>query len=139
MNKLFMSGRLVKDPELLYGSQTNKPWCKFVIAVDRATKERTADFFEVIAFDKKAEAICHYFKKGMPILFMGYLEQNKYQTKDGKQMSEVRLRLTDFEFMGSKADNEAAANVGNVDRPAERKRSDEFMDIPSGDFGLPFN
>ena len=60
MNKVFLIGRLTKDPELRYTS-SNIPTASFSIAVNRnftnQNGEREADFINIIVWRKQAENV----------------------------------------------------------------------------------
>lgn len=136
MNTFTLLGRMVKDPELLYGAQSNKAYCRFTIAVDRKFgQEKKADFFELIAFDRKAETIAKYIKKGEQILVTGNLQIEQYE-KNGEKVTKVKLAVGDFDFVGNKADRDSG---GASESTKDTKKRDEFMDIPdTADFTLPF-
>ena len=52
MNKVFLSGRLTKDPELTYTAGNGTAVCKFNLAVKRQFKKDDTDFLNCIAFGK---------------------------------------------------------------------------------------
>ena len=53
MNKVVLTGRITKDPEIRY-TQSGMPNLRFSLAVDRQTRDaqgnRTADFISCVAF-----------------------------------------------------------------------------------------
>ena len=68
MNIVVLTGRLTKDPEIRYMPQTQSPVASFTLAVDRPmSKDKSADFIRVVAFDKNAEFCEKYLTKGKPI------------------------------------------------------------------------
>ena len=64
MNTVVLSGRMTKDPELKYTSG-GKANARFTLAVQRTKDE--ADFVNCVAWEKTAETIVEYFKKGSQI------------------------------------------------------------------------
>ena len=61
LNKIFLMGRLTRDPELRR-TQTGTPVASFSLAVDRdfkdkTTGERTTDFIDVVAWRQTAEFV----------------------------------------------------------------------------------
>lgn len=86
MNKVFLTGRITKDPELKY-SNTGTAYLLFSIAVDRrisdASGNRQADFFNCTAFRSQAEFISRYVKKGYMLAIEGRLQARSYQANDG--------------------------------------------------------
>ena len=128
MNRITITGRLTKDPEVRY-SQDGKPIAKYVVAVDRFGKNDKADFFDCKAFDRNAEFVEKYLKKGTKILIEGSMTQGRYTTKDGKQIYYWELIADRHEFTESK---EKA-------QPKEEPK-DEFLDVDNIDSEeLPFN
>ena len=70
MNKAILIGRLTRDPELRT-TPTGRNVCQFAIAVNRtyttASGEREADFINCVVWDKQAENLARYQKKGNQI------------------------------------------------------------------------
>ena len=67
MNKVFLIGRLTRDPELRYTS-SNLANMRCSIAVDRTYQregeERGTDFINIVAFGNRAETMKKYLTKG---------------------------------------------------------------------------
>lgn len=100
MNKVFLSGRLTRDPELKQGNG-NQNFARASIAVDRQTKEKTADFFNLVAFGKTAEFLNRWFHKGSKLLVEGHLRQSQYE-KDGVKRYATDVIVDSLEFADSK-------------------------------------
>lgn len=109
MNKVILSGRLTRDPEVRY-TQKSMAWCSTGIAVDRRTKEKATDFFNLVAWDKTAETMGKYLKKGSKILVDGHLQFNQYEDKSGVKKSSVNVIVDSFEFMDAKPQDEKQSN-----------------------------
>jgi single-strand DNA-binding protein len=101
-------GRLTRDPQIEYTSG-GLAYCKFSIAVNEGSKkdgtELPASFFDVTAWDKKAETVTKFFHKGKQILIIGRLKQDRWQTQDGQNRSKVGIVLEQFFFIGKKGDD----------------------------------
>lgn len=85
MNKVIIMGRLTADPDLRT-TQTGMSTCRFSVAVDRpfidkTTGQRQADFIRCTAWDKSAENINRFFRKGSMIMIEGSLRTGSYQDK----------------------------------------------------------
>ena len=67
LNKIFIMGRLTRDPELR-STQSGTPVASFSLAVDRDFKEqdgsRATDFIDCVAWRSSAEFVDKYFSKG---------------------------------------------------------------------------
>ena len=96
MNLVTLIGRLTRDPELKY-SQSGKAFCKFSIAVTREFNRDEADFINCVAWDKWAETIAEYLRKGRRIALQGRLSVRSYeQNGETKWMTEVIVDKFDF-------------------------------------------
>ena len=96
MNLVTLIGRLTRDPELKY-SQSGKAFCKFSVAVTREFNRDEADFINCVAWDKRAETIAEYLRKGRRIALQGRLSVRSYeQNGETKWMTEVIVDKFDF-------------------------------------------
>lgn len=116
INNVTIMGRVVRDPELMVLNDDQGQYTRFTLAVDRSYKNRDGkqetDFIPIIAWNKKAEVICQYIKKGSLILIDGRLDVRPYVDKDNNKRTSISVVLNKFEFMDSKKTN-AAENKDN--------------------------
>lgn len=134
MNKFIGMGRLTKDPDVRY-TNDGMAIARLTLAIDRRfTKEKEADFISCIAFNKTAEFIEKYLKKGTKIAVEGRIQTGSYTNKDGQKVYTTDVVIEQAEFAESKG-QEQAPPVDNT--PDE----DGFMNIPDEveDELLPFN
>lgn len=113
MNKVYMTGRLTKDPTLRK-TQSGTQVCNFSVAVTRPNTKREdhiSDFFDWVVWGGKdgtpgrAGVIAQYFHKGDGIVLAGYMQTRQWTDKEGNQRSGIEMMLEDFEFpMGRKGD-----------------------------------
>lgn len=87
MNKVFLMGRLTREPEVRY-TTTGKVVCQFPLAVDRPFAnqdgQREADFINIVVWGKIAEICGNSLGKGHRALVEGRLQIRSYE-KDGKK------------------------------------------------------
>lgn len=106
MNKIFLCGRLTKDPELrTTNSGTNVT--TFSIAVDRRVGkdgERQADFFDCVAWRQTADFVKRWFGKGRKILIEGTLQNRDYTAQDGTKRRVTEIIVDQVEFADSRQD-----------------------------------
>lgn len=106
MNKVVLMGRLVADPVQRFANNNqNTMIVTFRLAVNRRfnnNNEQQADFFNCTAFNKTAEFISKYFKKGQQILIEGRIENNNYTDSSGTKKYETRIVIEQVDFCGSK-------------------------------------
>ena len=87
LNKIFLMGRLARDPELRR-TQTGTPVASFRLAVDRDFKdrntgERATDWIDVVAWRQTAEFVSRYFTKGRMAVVEGRLQIRDWTKRDG--------------------------------------------------------
>ena len=100
-NLTIMVGRLTRDAEMRT-TQSGTKILQFSLAVDRPVakdKEKQADFFNVVAWDKLAENCDGYLRKGMKILVEGRFQNRSYDDKDGKKVYVTELFAEKVEFL----------------------------------------
>ncbi len=114
MNKVFLIGRLTRDPELRY-TDSNVPVATFSIAVNRnftnQAGEREADFINIIVWRKQAENVKNYIKKGSQVAIDGRIQTRNYE-KDGQKHYVTEVVADNVQFLDSKSSN---ANGGSAD------------------------
>ena len=137
MNNLNITGRIVYEPEL----KTTQNGATFIsnrIAVNRNDKNKTTDFFNFQAWNKTADFICKYFKKGDPIEITGRLQTDSYEKKDGTKVNEVIILAYEVGFTLSKTGTASAHE--SAPAPAEdlEKTFEKADKLINGASGLPF-
>lgn len=131
LNKTFLQGRLVADPELRH-TTTGVAVATFRLAVDRdfkdkQTGERQADFINVVAWRQTGEFVSRYFSKGRMSIVEGKLQTRTYD-KDGVRHYITEVVADNVYFGDSKRDDGS--------KPDEF-REPEFNDC-TGDGEFPF-
>jgi single-strand DNA-binding protein len=136
MNKVFLVGRLTRDPELRY-TGSNLATMRCAIAVDRQFvregEERGADFINIVAFGNRAETMSKYLTKGSQIAVDGRIQTGSYDGADGKKVYTTDVIVENFQFLDSKG----SRNMDNVDVPTDDIPNDNNGDSsdPFADFG----
>lgn len=125
LNKVFIIGRLVRDPELKY-TQSGTAVANFSVANGRKfqDKEETS-FFSVIAWSKLADLVCQYCKKGSQIGIEGRLQQRSWEDKEGKKRSTVEIVADNVQFLGK-----PSGQSENINDEQGVSDLDKFDDIP---------
>lgn len=132
MEKAYLLGRLGRDPEIRV-SQSGTKVAKFSVAVNRKFKrenEPDTDWFSCVAFDKKADFVENYLKKGVRVAISGDLHNDNYTNKEGQKVYSVQIIVEEIEFAESK-NAESKPDKPNVDK-------DGFMDVADIPEDLPF-
>jgi len=97
MNKVILTGNLVRDPELKY-LDSGKAVCNFTLAVrDRFNKDKT-DFIDCQCWNKTAEISGEYLKKGNKVAVAGSLSTRSYENKDGQKVKLTFINVDEVEL-----------------------------------------
>lgn len=135
LNKVFLAGRLTRDPELRYLA-TGTAVCKMGLAVSRFYKTKEGEkreetlFINVTAWGKSGEYCNEHLRKGRPILVEGQLRSNDYTDKEGQkrtgfEVSTDRVHFLDWEDRGGS--------------PASRPQPREIEEpMPEAEDDIPF-
>ena len=103
LNKFICMGRLVADPELSK-TQAGKSKATFTIAIDRNYKDdqgnRPSDFVKLVAWDKTAELVCSYFKKGRMISAVAEFRNNNWTDQQGNKRYDYYFEAREVSFCG---------------------------------------
>ena len=152
MNKVFLIGRLTRDPELRYTS-SNLPVASFTVAVNRSytnqAGEREADFINVVVWRKQAENIKNYLKQGSQIAIDGRIQTRSYDDSEGKKRYVTEVVADNVQFLDSKGSKNDDAGMSvtpssfsDDSQPTTDVKSDPFADFGSSieinDDELPF-
>ena len=97
MNIAILMGRMTRDPELKYTSG-GKAYTSFTLAVQKTKDD--AEFIDCIAWEKTAETIAEYFRKGRKILVQGRLNVSSYE-QNGEKRKSTKVVVSSFEFVES--------------------------------------
>lgn len=142
MNKVFLIGRLSRDPELRH-TTSGMAVCQINVAISRRTgagKEPETDFINVVVWDKQAENVARYLAKGRQVAVEGRIQTRNYDNNEGKKVYVTEVIATNVEFLGSSQDNNRTApvsdenpfdNVGTTSEPVTTNIDDD----PFASFG----
>lgn len=111
-NKVILIGHMTADPELKQ-TTTGTPVCSFSIGVNRrADKDGNSetDFINIVAWNKTAEFVSRYFKKGKPILVCGRLQVRNYTDNKGNKRYVTEVVADEVAFVESKSEADSSAN-----------------------------
>ena len=143
MNKVFLVGRLTRDPDLRYGASNNAVM-RSSLAVDRQftnqNGEREADFINIVAFGNRAETMKKYLTKGSQIAVSGRIQTGSYDGQDGKKVYTTDVVIDEFQFLDSKNSRNqdtasSDAGVTPYDFSDNNSSSSESDVDPFKDFG----
>lgn len=142
MNLVIMQGRLVKDPEVSFIPSTGKAMCKFTLAVDRdmskakkaeakAKGAPTADFPQIVTWDKTAENCGNFLAKGQRVLLEGKYQTSTSKGPDGVTRYHNTIAAHKVEFLDyAEKSDQGSADGGSI--------SGQFVPYEDDNDGIPF-
>lgn len=115
MNKVILIGRLTKDPECNTFSD-GRMVANFTLAVDRpfTNKEgdKQADFVSIVLWEKTAELVKKYTKKGHQLAVSGRIQTRTYTNSDGEKKYTTEVIGEQIQFLTNKNQSQDIDDVG---------------------------
>lgn len=133
LNKVQLIGNVGQDPDLR-STPSGAAVCNFSVATNKKGKDGQPDRTEwhrCVAWNKTAEAVHKYVRKGDPVYVEGELQTRKYE-KDGQTHYSTEVIAWTVLFLKGKRDAEPD------ERPASEYRASEKAAAPMQDDDIPF-
>lgn len=159
LNRVILIGRLTRDPELRY-TPSGVAVTQFTLAVDRPftnsqTREREADFINIVTWRQLAETCANYLRKGRLAAVEGRIQIRNYDNNEGKKVYVTEVVADNVRFLessnagGGNREEGAGPNPGYSGGGGggnryggSREQQDPFIDdgkpIDISDDDLPF-
>lgn len=109
MNRVILVGRLTKNPEIRK-TPNGASICKFTLAVSRKVKAQgqpDADFISCVAWNKTADLMYQYLKKGSLIGADGRLQTGKFTNNNGETIYTCDVMVEGLQFLDKKDDSQS--------------------------------
>ena len=119
MNSVVLIGRLTANPTTHAGEKHES--ATFRLAVPRPGSD-SADFVDIVCFDKLAAVCGEYLTKGREVAVVGKLRLSEWTGRDGERRSKVQVVADAVQFLGSpKTAGDPDGGVAQPDdKPADR-------------------
>jgi len=131
MNKVFLIGRLTRDPELRYTS-SNIPSATFTIAVNRnytsQNGEREADFINVVVWRKPAENVKNFLTKGSQVAIDGRIQTRTYDAQDGTKRYVTEVVADNVQFLDRASSRDGSSYDGMNTNSSDNTTPYDFAD-----------
>ena len=138
MNKVFLIGNLVRDPEVR-ATQSGISVCNFTVAVNRRFKkengEQETDFLNVIAWRQLAELCGKYLAKGRKVAVTGSIQTRQYEAKDGSKRTAWDIVADEVEFLSASQSSGAQSMSGAYTTAVSKDSGTANAPQPHNDFG----
>lgn len=121
MNVIAITGNLCNDIELKY-TANNKGYVENTVAVRKEKKDENgnyeSDFINFVAFEKKADYLNNYAKKGNKVEIVGKLRVDTWKDKEGNSKSRTYVVADKLQLLTSKPKDEAKTPIIDIDDDA---------------------
>lgn len=140
MNKVFLIGRLSRDPELRH-TPNGTAVCQISVAISRPVaqgREPETDFINVTIWNKPAENVARYLSKGRQIAVEGRIQTRNYDNNEGKRVYVTEVIASNVEFLGSANDSNRTTGPAVDENPFDAEIPMEgasFDNDPFASFG----
>ncbi|MDC3379078.1 single-stranded DNA-binding protein, partial [Planctomycetota bacterium] len=110
LNKVFMIGRLTKDPELRF-LPNGTPKAELRLATSREYKGRNGEkqkdvcYVDVVVWSRQAEIAKQYLAKGRQVFIEGRLDYQEWE-RDGQRRSKHEIVADRVQFLDRMSDGE---------------------------------
>ncbi len=124
INKVILSGRLTREPELRY-TPAGVAVMTFSVALNRRYKDQSGEwkeevsFVNVVAWQKQAELAGQYLKKGSAVYVEGRLQSRSWETSEGNKRSTLEVRAERLQFLDKVRREEEGAEPKPEEEGAE--------------------
>jgi single-strand DNA-binding protein len=124
VNKVILLGNLGKDPEVKV-TPNGTPVAKFTLATNERYKDKNGqwqdrtEWHNLVAWQRTAEIVGEYLKKGSKVYVEGSLRTNSWQDKNsGEKKSRVEIIVNELVLLSGRGDGEGASRGGgnNLDQ-----------------------
>jgi len=144
INKVILVGNLGKDPEMKY-TASGGAIANLTIATsdswnDKQTGEKVekTEWHRVVAFQRLAEIMGEYLKKGSQVYIEGKLQTRKWQDQSGQDRYTTEVVANDMQMLGSRGGEGQGQpqgggggfrkNTASQQAPASPANDDDFAD-----------
>lgn len=140
INRFEVAGRATKEGKYFASTENKRSSVFTTCAYNRTVSKdkKHTEFVDIKAFDKKANFINQYIKKGTPFFARGVLEIGSYTKDSGETKNTYSLLANEVGFTADKGSSATQTSSAPAATPLAATGTDDgFADIPSG-FDIPF-
>ena len=149
INKVILVGNLGQDPEVKYmpsgGAVTNISIATTDTWKDKATgeKKENTEWHRVVFFNRLAEIVGEYLRKGSQVYIEGNLRTRKWQDQSGQDRYSTEIVAREMQMLGSRAGGSsdfAPPQQGSSQKPPQQQepQSAPPQNFDNFDDDIPF-
>jgi len=117
VNKVFLVGRLGRDPETRY-TGGGSAVANFSVATDETYKDRNGErqkrteWHKIVVWGKQAEIAQQYLKKGSLVFIEGRIQSREWQDKEGQKRTSFEIVANNFRMLGGRGEGGSGGGGG---------------------------
>lgn len=118
VNKVILVGNLGRDPEVRY-SPEGAAVCSVSIATTSSWKDKTSgerreetEWHRVVFYNRLAEVVGEYMRKGRPMYIEGRLRTRKWQNKEGVDQYTTEIIADQMQMLGGRDESGGGSGSG---------------------------
>ena len=144
LNKVILIGRTTRDVDFRRTSN-GTPVATFTLALDNRfvlkDGKPTTDFINCVTWNKTAETMDKYVKKGMLIAVEGRIQTRNYENKDGNKVYVTEVVCENMRMLESKNSSSSTSTYVEDYEPSDNgyQRDEEKTENNTADGELAFN
>lgn len=137
VNKIFIIGRLARDPEIRY-TQNGSAIANMTVATDESftgsdgNKVERTEWHRVTVFGKAAENCGNYLGKGSLVHVEGSLATRKWQDKNGQDRYTTEIKAQRVQFLDRREDGKDGGQKRQARQQQTRGSEQDYQnqDVP---------
>ena len=128
VNKAIIVGNLGRDPEVRY-SPDGAAICQISVATTSAWKDKNSgerrsetEWHRVVFYNRLAEVVGEYLRKGSSIFVEGRIKTRKWQNKDGQDVYTTEIIGENMQMLGGRDDDSGGRQTGERQPRAQQRQ-----------------
>lgn len=147
VNKVILVGNVGKDPEIKVAS-TGTSIATFSLATSDRTKDQTGtwtdrtEWHSLVAFQRTAEIVRDYVKKGSKLYIEGRIQTRTWDDKDNQKHYKTEIIVNDLVLLSGRGEGESSGNYSRSSSSFDQRQPPAADDVVQGteitDDDIPF-
>lgn len=135
VNKIFIIGRLARDPEIRY-TQNGSAIANMTVATDESftgsdgNKVERTEWHRVTVFGKMAESCGNYLGKGSLVHVEGSLATRKWQDQNGQDRYTTEIKAQRVQFLDRRDQDGGQQRQGRQQQTRGSEQDYQNQDVP---------
>ncbi len=132
VNKVIIVGNIGQDPTMKY-TASGTAICNISVATSESWKDKQTgekvertEWHRIVAFQRLAEIMGEYLRKGSQVYIEGKLQTRKWQDQNGNDRYSTEIVASQMQMLGGRGDNQRSggSQQGSGFRKLEDKKPD---------------